>query len=213
MGSRFFALGSEVLPWIREHVGCESVELWVVLGLDGRPAGRAVADFGSRDLARHALQAFAGGRRLVCGSRDHWPYEPPWERLVLVRPLRHQERVLLRRPTVAGEASGPGLAPFPRGAAELEVLRRGRQRRDHRTPLEPMEGCIGTVKTFISNKGYGFIAFSEGEVFFHVNDCTGGHEPQEHDTVQFDVVFDPRRGKMRAGSVCKTAPRPLPHFQ
>merc|ERR1712232_1539190 len=87
-GLAFFAIATEVVPWLEHHLECflpPESSLSVVLGNDGRPTGRAVMDFGSRELAAKALQAFDGGKRIACGSTAYWPFEPPKERLVLVR--------------------------------------------------------------------------------------------------------------------------------
>jgi len=204
-GLPFFALASEVRPWVEGLTGRQLSEgsLRVVLGMDGRPTGRAIADFGSHEAAVQALRALDGGRRIVCGSVDNWPYEPPKERLILARPLRRQELCLERQ---REEGAGPALADFPEDAQAMTVLRgagkgRGKGKGGRARP-EPAEGCEGMVKLFNSGKGFGFIAFPGGEVFVHCSDCPEG-PPKEGDRVHFDVVRDPLNGKMKAVNVLR----------
>jgi len=203
-GLPFFALASEVRPWLEGLTGQDvfQEDLQVVLGMDGRPSGRAVVDFRDHKAAIQALSALDGGRRIVVGSVDTWPFEPPKERLVLARPLRRQELRLPRRGPEAGPGGGPGLAPFPADAQALAVFRSSGKGRGKggKNRLEPAEGCDGTVKLFNSGKGFGFISFSEGEVFMHCSDCPDG-VPAEGDRVSFDVVEDPRSHKMKAVNV------------
>lgn len=204
-GLPFFAIGSEVRPWLEGLTGCalEEEALLVVLGMDGRPTGRAVVDFGNHQAAVQALRALDGGRRIVCGSLDSWPFEYPKERLVLARPLRRQERCL----HVVGEggAGGPALAPFPPDAEALTRLRapqgKGRGKGAGNRP-RPATGCEGIIKVFNEGKGFGFIVSSTCEVFVHRSDCPEG-PPAEGDHVTFDVVEDPRNGKMKAVNVLR----------
>ncbi|MCB1196968.1 MAG: cold shock domain-containing protein [Bdellovibrionota bacterium] len=45
----------------------------------------------------------------------------------------------------------------------------------------------GTVKFFNYNKGFGFITQERGEdLFFHISEVQG-QEPQDGDTVQFEI--------------------------
>lgn len=46
--------------------------------------------------------------------------------------------------------------------------------------------CEGTVKSFVDNKGYGFIDYEGADVFLHINDCVDGR-PDKGDQVNFDV--------------------------
>lgn len=47
----------------------------------------------------------------------------------------------------------------------------------------------GKVKQYNADKGYGFIACPEGEVFFHISDFPAdGVEPKRNDRVKFNVV-------------------------
>merc|ERR1719321_1199635 len=61
----------------------------------------------------------------------------------------------------------------------------------------------GTVKFFNNAKGYGFISPSDGseDVFVHANDVTDQQVLMEGDEVQFDSVFDDRKGKTKASNV------------
>lgn len=205
-GLPFEAVAVEVRPWLELHTGQQLTEgaLSVVLGMDGRPSGRAVVDFGSHEAAVVALHALDGGRRIVCGSLESWPYERK-ERLILARPLRRQELMLLGRPVPELGGSGPALAPFPADGQALAAFRscgkgRGKGGAAKLRPA-PAEGVKGTVKMFNQGKGFGFIVFPGGEVFVHFSDC-GGRQLAEGDLVSFDVVEDPRNGKMKAVNVC-----------
>lgn len=222
-GLPFFAVAAEVKPWLEDHIGqtLDEGALSVVLGLDGRPTGRAVVDFGSHEAAHGSLRAFDGGKRIICGSLDSWPFEPPKERLILVRPLRRQELALLGRPVPeTGSGGGPALAAFPADAQELAVLRgsgcgkgRGRGGSSRQQRPTPAEGCEGTIKMFNGGKGrgggFGFISYPGGEVFVHCSDCHGD-PPVEGAPVIFDVVEDPRTGKMKAVNAICAAPKPRP---
>jgi len=203
-GLPYFCVGSELGSWMEQHAGepLAPGALSIVLGMDGKPSGRALVDFGSHEAAGRALTALDGGRRIVCGTLDTWPFEHPKERLILARPLREQERLLRRRDE--GEVrAGPALAPFPADAAQLEVIRRGGKgsgRGRERQPVEPAEGCEGSVKFFNEEKGFGFITYPGGEVFVHRNFCEDG-VPTEGQLVRFDVVRDKRNGKTKAANV------------
>lgn len=96
-------------------------DIFIVLDLDGKPSGRAIVRFGSPSSAREAMRQMAGGKRLMCGSLDRWPNEPPKARHIVVRPLRSQERGLALGPSE--NILGPSLAVFPVGHAALEVVR------------------------------------------------------------------------------------------
>merc|ERR1719468_1453563 len=73
----------------------------------------------------------------------------------------------------------------------------------------PAEGCEGTIKMFNGGKGFGFISYPGGEVFVHCSDCHG-EPPMEGAPVSFDVVEDPRTGKMKAVNAICAAPRARP---
>jgi len=218
-GLPYFCVARELGPWLERHTELPLAPgaLSIVLGMDGKPSGRALVDFGDHAAAAKALQALDGGRRIVCGTLDTWPFEHPKERLILARPLREQERSLKRRPE-GDHSTGPALAPFPMDAAELEVIRRGGKGHGkghgrERAPVAPAVGCEGSVKFFNEEKGFGFIAFSGGEVFVHRSFCDDGI-PVEGQAVTFDVVVDPRNGKTRAANVrfaSSNGGRPLPN--
>merc|ERR1712050_120265 len=88
--------------------------------MDGRPSGRAVVTFDCHETAARALKALEGGKRLVCHGED---FELPQERLILARPLRHQEQVLQKRMMLPDTEGGPMLAPFPVDVQEIRALR------------------------------------------------------------------------------------------
>lgn len=114
-GLPFFTVLTDLKPFIESHCSCSlpASAFTIVLGMDGRPSGRAIIDFGFHAVLVEFMRAFDGGRTIVCGK------DPPSERLVLARPLRRRERMLLAK------ASGVGLspAPFPADGTALAVLR------------------------------------------------------------------------------------------
>eukprot|EP00932_Pfiesteria_piscicida_P022129 SRR837773.8893.p2 GENE.SRR837773.8893~~SRR837773.8893.p2 ORF type:complete len:175 (+),score=88.56 SRR837773.8893:36-527(+) len=59
--------------------------------------------------------------------------------------------------------------------------------------------CQGTVKSFVFNKGWGFIEYNGQDIFVHVKDCNGGM-PQQGDSLTFDVE-DKGNGQLRAVNV------------
>ena len=54
----------------------------------------------------------------------------------------------------------------------------------------------GKIKQYHPDKGFGFIATSEGDVFFHISDCPEGYEPKRNEKVKFLVVDND--GKFKA---------------
>lgn len=120
-GLPFLAAAPELKPWLEQHCRLDLPDdcLSVVLGMDGRPCGRAVVDFGSHEVAAQALDALDGGRVFVCGSTP----STHCERLLLARPLRRDEQELSFNsswvPGSTGLASRPMLAPFPTDTALL----------------------------------------------------------------------------------------------
>lgn len=205
-GIPFFAVATEVLTWLGRHTGRvpSGDDLWIVLGTDGRPSGRAVVDFESHDEAAAALEACDLGRCILChGLAD----DSPRERLVLIRPLRQPERVLQRR-NAGFPGMAPSLAPFPTDTQEISDMRghnKGKGKGAARAKLDASEGCSGHVKTWNDEKHFGFITYSDGDVFMHKNDCLDSSHPRQGDFVTFDVVEDPRNGKMKAVNVQKQA--------
>ena len=66
----------------------------------------------------------------------------------------------------------------------------------------------GTIKTLVSDRGFGFILPQDGEVsakdlFFHRSDVTGGRyeELRVGQQVEYDLGRDERRGTPKATSV------------
>lgn len=54
----------------------------------------------------------------------------------------------------------------------------------------------GKVKQYNPEKGFGFIACPEGDVFFHISDFPAdGNEPKRNDRVKFNVVENGDRYK------------------
>ena len=46
----------------------------------------------------------------------------------------------------------------------------------------------GKVKFFNGEKGFGFITKDDGgDLFFHISEVQGNQEPQEGDSVEFDI--------------------------
>lgn len=58
----------------------------------------------------------------------------------------------------------------------------------------------GTVKVFREDKGFGFIAPSDGgsDVFVHIKECNGAEKLFKGDKVSFDTQWNDRKGKMQA---------------
>lgn len=200
-GLPYHALGAEIQQWLLELLGETVPEegIWIVLGMDLRPSGRAIIDFGSHDAAARALSRLDGGRRMLCGSVSRWPFEAPRERLVLARPLRQQERAVPRQRRVDAGGVGPLVAPFPWDATALDGTRRPGRR--PASTIEPAAGVRGTVKFFNDARGFGFIASPAGEVFVHIKDCDGIDMLREGDVVSFDIVQDGKSGKIKAAFV------------
>ncbi len=61
----------------------------------------------------------------------------------------------------------------------------------------------GTVKFYNDQKGFGFITYGEGDVFFHVRQCQEGYLPQQDDVVTFDIG-EGRDGRSSAINVIPT---------
>jgi len=122
-GLPWSAVSSDLHAWFDVHLGQAALSperLSVVLGMDNKPSGRAVAHFVDHQAAADALQAFAGGKLLTCGDAAQGSYS---ERLILVRPLRRDELQLPvwdSLPAPGSELSGPSLAPFPLSEKELK---------------------------------------------------------------------------------------------
>lgn len=66
-----------------------------------------------------------------------------------------------------------------------------------------MNYARGILKTWIKEKGYGFIRPEDGgkDVFVHIRDIGDiGREPRQGDVVKYQVMSD-GRGRLRAGDV------------
>jgi len=65
--------------------------------------------------------------------------------------------------------------------------------------------AAGTVKFYDDQKGYGFISPDDGgsEIFIHIGDARrGGIDPPiKGERLEFELVTDPRSGRLRAGNV------------
>jgi CspA family cold shock protein len=61
----------------------------------------------------------------------------------------------------------------------------------------------GSVLFFNDDKGWGFIRQDDGgaDVFVHAHSLSGVSVLQELQRVEFDVIFDERRGKDKAANV------------
>ena len=64
---------------------------------------------------------------------------------------------------------------------------------------------LGTVKTWIDQRGFGFIAPEAGgpDVFVHVSALVGMTELREGQQITYEEEADPRSGKQRATNVQK----------
>lgn len=62
----------------------------------------------------------------------------------------------------------------------------------------------GTVKFYNDQKGFGFITYGEGDIFFHVRQCEEGYLPQQDDVVTFDIG-EGRDGRSSAINVAPAA--------
>lgn len=58
----------------------------------------------------------------------------------------------------------------------------------------------GTIKFYNDQKGFGFISYADGEIFFSIKQCEEGFLPEKDDTVSFEVV-DGRDGRPSAINV------------
>jgi cold shock CspA family protein len=60
----------------------------------------------------------------------------------------------------------------------------------------------GKVSSWNTDRGYGFIQSDNREsVFCHVNDFTPRAEPEVGQRVEFDIVKDDRKDKLRADNI------------
>jgi CspA family cold shock protein len=61
----------------------------------------------------------------------------------------------------------------------------------------------GSVIFYDDSRGFGFIRRDDGgaDVFVHARSLSGVSELQEQQRVEFDVVFDDRKGKEKATNV------------
>jgi cold shock protein len=66
-----------------------------------------------------------------------------------------------------------------------------------------MSMAIGTVTTFLEERGFGFIRPVDGgaDIFVHVRDLTNRDVLNPGEKVSFEIVEDARRGKLRADRV------------
>lgn len=58
----------------------------------------------------------------------------------------------------------------------------------------------GTVKFYNVDKGFGFIEADGQDVFFHITQVVEGYEPQDGDSVQFEIS-NGRDGRPAAANV------------
>jgi inhibitor of KinA sporulation pathway (predicted exonuclease) len=115
-GLPYWAIEPEVKAWLEKTTEQPFPEggLSSVVGHDGRPSGKVIADFGSFQAAIHALEKLENGRAITNGLWEGAPWGPK-ERMILVRPLRRQER----------ELPDASLLPMPAGGQALAALRCG----------------------------------------------------------------------------------------
>ncbi len=58
----------------------------------------------------------------------------------------------------------------------------------------------GQVKFYNDQKGFGFITYDGGDIFFHIKQCEEGYLPQQDDNVSFEIA-DGRDGRPSAINV------------
>ncbi len=46
----------------------------------------------------------------------------------------------------------------------------------------------GTVKFYNDQKGFGFITYDGGDIFFHIKQCEEGYLPEQDQAVTFEVT-------------------------
>ncbi|CAK0885488.1 unnamed protein product [Prorocentrum cordatum] len=125
-GLPYWCLVGDLLAWLGGHLGRAPPRefVFVVLGMDGRPTGRAVVQFGTAADAAEALRVLRGGKVLACPDPNSGAII---ERLVLARPVRRDEWELPVRGAEDGRIpAGKALAPFAADAAELRRSSVGR---------------------------------------------------------------------------------------
>ncbi len=65
----------------------------------------------------------------------------------------------------------------------------------------------GKIKQYNPGKGFGFIATSEGDVFFHISDYPAeGGEPKRNEKVKFVLLEN--EGKFKASRIERVDPNP-----
>lgn len=62
----------------------------------------------------------------------------------------------------------------------------------------------GTIKFYNDQKGFGFIVYEGGELFFHIRQCQEGYLPQQDDAVTFQIG-EGRDGRSSAIDVAPVA--------
>ena len=62
----------------------------------------------------------------------------------------------------------------------------------------------GTIKFYNEDKGFGFITYDGGDIFFHIRQCEEGYLPQQDDAVSFEVG-EGRDGRSSAINVAQIA--------
>lgn len=61
----------------------------------------------------------------------------------------------------------------------------------------------GSVKFYNDQKGFGFIVYDGGDIFFHIRQCEEGYLPQQDDVVTFEITAG-RDGRDSAVNVVAT---------
>ncbi len=46
----------------------------------------------------------------------------------------------------------------------------------------------GTIKFYNDQKGFGFITYDGGDIFFHIKQCEEGYLPEQDQTVTFEIT-------------------------
>lgn len=188
-----------------------------------------------RDLGDSALQdaleaAFVAGVDGYHFEARGWKYEVDFQRMVQINLSTKRERDLRRlplsptdpKPAAPATTTAPvmPLAPLASTVAAAPVRTKTTAPLpvpvSATTPPGPPPRAVdrkpkksGKVKSFLKDKGYGFIALDDAtEVFFHVSAVQGDRSVGMNDTVEYCLSQD-RSGRKRASTVSLVKKAPI----